>query len=94
MSRGFAQDLHEGGLFGPPSLVCVPGMGIDLEVQVLSELGHRNRSEPQGDDPRGRRRRKRLANPWADVQKSDTRRGGSGRAGKQPRSFRDQVETA
>ena len=32
---------------------CVPGMGIDLEVKVHSELGHRNRSDPQGDDPRG-----------------------------------------
>lgn len=31
----------------------VPGISIDLEVKVLSELGHRNRSEPQGDDPRG-----------------------------------------
>jgi len=36
-----------------PLFACVPGMGIDLEVKVLSELGHRNRSDPQGDDPRG-----------------------------------------
>jgi hypothetical protein len=28
-------------------------MGIDLEVQVLPELGHRNRSDPQGGDREG-----------------------------------------
>jgi hypothetical protein len=33
-----------------------PSMGIDLEVKVLSEIGHSNRSEPQGrnrEEPSG-----------------------------------------
>jgi len=36
-------------------------MNCDLEVKVLSELDRRDRSEPQGDRPWGRRWKKRLA---------------------------------
>jgi len=30
---------------------CAPGMGIDLEVKVLSQAGHSERSEPQSVVP-------------------------------------------
>jgi hypothetical protein len=33
----------------------VPSMGRTLEVKVLSEAGRSDRSEPQGERPRGRR---------------------------------------
>jgi hypothetical protein len=37
------------------SFFGAPGMGIDLEVKVLSRAGHSERSEPQSVVPRGRR---------------------------------------
>ena len=39
----------------PAIHVCAPGMGIDLEVRVLSRAGHSEQSEPQSVAPRGRR---------------------------------------
>ena len=69
---------------------CVPSMTIDSEVKVLWEVGRNDPSEPQGDD------RERLAESSGerdlrgDVQKPDRRRRHSGRAGKEPRSSRDQ----
>jgi hypothetical protein len=57
-------------------------MGIDLEVEVLWGVGRNNPSEPQGEE------RERIAESSGerdlrgDEQKSDTRRGESGRAGK------------
>src|SRR2546423_1174652 len=39
----------------PAAFSCAPGMGIDLEVEVLSRAGHSERSEPQSVGPRGRR---------------------------------------
>ncbi len=35
--------------------VCAPGMGIDLEVEVLPRAGHSERREAQSVGPRGRR---------------------------------------
>ena len=60
---------------------CVPSMIIDLEVEVLWEVGRNDPSEPQGDD------RERVAESsgerdlWGDEQKPDMRRSESGRAG-------------
>jgi hypothetical protein len=56
-------------------------MTIDLEVKVLSEADRSDRSDPQGDD------RERVAESSGeqdlrgDEQKSDKRRGRSGRVG-------------
>jgi hypothetical protein len=41
--------------FGRSFLFGAPGMGIDLEVEILSRAGHSERSEPQSVGPRGRR---------------------------------------
>ncbi len=67
-----------------------PGMGAPLEVQVLPEAGHSDRTEAQGrkgDRPSGGSVK---GNPWADVQKPDTRRCRPGRTGQKPRSSRGQ----
>jgi hypothetical protein len=64
-------------------------MGIDLEVQVLPELGHRDRSDPQGVRREVGAESSGERNPWADEQKPDMRRDGPGRAGLERQSSRD-----
>jgi hypothetical protein len=44
-----------GRLLSRPLTFGAPGMGIDLEVEVLSWAGHGERSEPQSVGPRGLR---------------------------------------
>jgi len=60
---------------------CVPSMIIDLEVEVLWEVGRNDPSEPQGADREGSAERSGERDLWGDEQKPDSRRGDSGRAG-------------
>ncbi|MCQ4322381.1 hypothetical protein, partial [Stutzerimonas stutzeri] len=71
-----------------------PGTGALLEVQVLPQVDHDERSEAQlheGDRVWGGSVERKLR---ADEQEPDRRRCQAGRAGKKPRSSRDQGEVA
>jgi hypothetical protein len=56
-------------------------MNIDLEVEVLWEVGRNDPSEPQGDDREGIAESSGEQDLRGDVQKSDGRRDDAGRAG-------------
>ncbi len=72
---------------------CVPSMTIDLEVKVLWGVGRNDPSEPQGADREGSAESSGERDLRGDVQKPDRRRRHSGRAGREPRSSRDQRVT-
>ena len=65
-------------------------MNIDLEVEVLWEVGRNDPSEPQGADREESAERSGERDLRGDVQESDRRQREAGRAGKQPQSSRDQ----
>ena len=56
-------------------------MIIDLEVEVLWEVGRNDPSEPQGADREGSAESSGERDLWGDEQKPDSRQGDSGRAG-------------
>lgn len=74
--------LSGGVQAAPPFRICVPSMTIDLEVKVLSEVDRNDRSEPQGADREGSAESSGEHDLRGDEQKTDTRRGQSGRVGK------------
>jgi len=59
-------------------------MNIDLEVEVLWEVGRNDPSEPQGDVREEVAERSGERDLWGDVQESDRRRSGAGRTGIEP----------
>ena len=59
----------------------MPSMIIDLEVEVLWEVGRNDPSEPQGADREGSAESSGERDLWGDEQKPDSRQGDSGRAG-------------
>ena len=54
--RGRRMLSEKTGIDETPVFLGAPGIGIDLEVQLLPYAGHSERSEAQSVDPRGRER--------------------------------------